>query len=127
MACSRNCSRAFIRSRVACASFRSRFTSSSIVIRYESHGRQRKGVASTFLAERCNDQPVPVFPSVAKHFHLPEGDADIIMVGPGTGIAPLPRLLAGTPRTRRAGAQLALLRRHSEATTTIIMAMSSRR
>jgi sulfite reductase (NADPH) flavoprotein alpha-component len=58
------------------------------VIRYESHGRLRKGVASTFLAERCNDQPVPVFPSVAKHFHLPEGDADIIMVGPGTGIAP---------------------------------------
>jgi sulfite reductase (NADPH) flavoprotein alpha-component len=58
------------------------------VIRYESHGRQRKGVASTFLAERCNDQPVPVFPSVAKHFHLPENDADIIMVGPGTGIAP---------------------------------------
>lgn len=58
------------------------------VIRYESHGRLRKGVASTFLAERCNDQPVPVFPSVAKHFHLPKGDADIIMVGPGTGIAP---------------------------------------
>ena len=58
------------------------------VIRYESHGRLRKGVASTFLAERCNDQPVPVFPSVAKHFHLPEGDVDIIMVGPGTGIAP---------------------------------------
>lgn len=58
------------------------------VIRYESHGRQRKGVASTFLAERCNDHPVPVFPSVAKHFRLPEGDADIIMVGPGTGIAP---------------------------------------
>ena len=58
------------------------------VIRYESHGRPRKGVASTFLAERCHDQPVPVFPSVAKHFHLPEGDADIIMVGPGTGIAP---------------------------------------
>jgi sulfite reductase (NADPH) flavoprotein alpha-component len=33
------------------------------VIRYESHGRLRKGVASTFLAERCNDQPVPVFPA----------------------------------------------------------------
>src|SRR5438034_933399 len=33
-------------------------------------------------------RPDPVFPSVAKHFHLPEGYADIIMVGPGTGIAP---------------------------------------
>lgn len=58
------------------------------VIRYESHGRLRKGVASTFLAERCDSEPVPVFPTVAKHFHLPEADVDIIMVGPGTGIAP---------------------------------------
>jgi sulfite reductase (NADPH) flavoprotein alpha-component len=59
------------------------------VIRYESHGRVRKGVASSFLAERANDVPVPVYPSVAKHFHLPENpDTPIIMVGPGTGVAP---------------------------------------
>jgi sulfite reductase (NADPH) flavoprotein alpha-component len=59
------------------------------VIRYESHGRVRKGVASSFLAERANDAPVPVYPSVAKHFHLPENpDIPIIMVGPGTGVAP---------------------------------------
>src|SRR5919197_5604355 len=59
------------------------------VIRYESHGRVRKGVASSFLAERANDVPVPVFPSIAKHFHLPEdSDIPIIMVGPGTGVAP---------------------------------------
>src|SRR5947209_3768493 len=59
------------------------------VIRYESHGRVRKGVASSFLAERANDVPVPVYPSVAKHFHLPENpDIPIIMVGPGTGVAP---------------------------------------
>lgn len=58
------------------------------VIRYESHGRERKGVCSTFLAERCNGNPVTVFPANAKHFHLPDNDADIIMVGPGTGIAP---------------------------------------
>lgn len=58
------------------------------VIRYESHGRKRKGVASTFLAERREHDPVPVFPTVAKHFHLPENSIDIIMVGPGTGIAP---------------------------------------
>jgi sulfite reductase (NADPH) flavoprotein alpha-component len=58
------------------------------VIRYESHGRERKGVASAFLAERCNDSPVPVYPTVAKHFHLPENNTDIIMVGPGTGVAP---------------------------------------
>ena len=59
------------------------------VIRYESHGRQRKGVASSFLAERAENNAVPVFPTVAKHFHLPEdSNAALIMVGPGTGVAP---------------------------------------
>jgi len=59
------------------------------VIRYESHGRQRKGVCSSFLADRANDVPVPVYPSSAKHFHLPEDlNVPIIMVGPGTGVAP---------------------------------------
>ncbi|PYK34546.1 MAG: sulfite reductase subunit alpha [Verrucomicrobia bacterium] len=59
------------------------------VVRYESHGRLRKGVCSSFLAERADDVPVPVFPSVAKHFHLPEDpNTPIIMIGPGTGVAP---------------------------------------
>src|SRR2546429_2058723 len=59
------------------------------VVRYESNGRLRKGVASSFLAERADDVPVPVFPSVAKHFHLPDDpETPIIMVGPGTGVAP---------------------------------------
>jgi hypothetical protein len=31
------------------------------VVRYESNGRLRKGVASSFLAERADDVPVPVF------------------------------------------------------------------
>src|SRR5437660_2791550 len=58
------------------------------VVLYESNGRLRKGVASSFLAERADDVPVPVFPSVAKHFHLPDNpDTPIIMVGPGTGVA----------------------------------------
>ena len=59
------------------------------VVCYESHGRLRKGVCSSFLAERADDVPVPVFPAAAKHFHLPEDpDTPIIMIGPGTGIAP---------------------------------------
>ena len=59
------------------------------VVRYESHGRLRKGVCSSFLAERADNVAVPVYPCVAKHFHLPEGpDIPLIMVGPGTGVAP---------------------------------------
>jgi sulfite reductase (NADPH) flavoprotein alpha-component len=59
------------------------------VVRYESNGRVRKGVCSSFLAERADDVPVPVYPSSAKHFHLPEDpNTPIIMIGPGTGIAP---------------------------------------
>src|SRR6267378_2666819 len=59
------------------------------VIRYESHGRMRTGVASAFLADRTNDGVVPIYPTVAKHFHLPESsDTAPIMVGPGTGLAP---------------------------------------
>ncbi|MEY2490674.1 MAG: sulfite reductase flavoprotein alpha-component [Verrucomicrobiota bacterium] len=58
------------------------------VVHYESRGRQRKGVCSTFLAERAGSVSVPVFPNTSK-FRLPEdGNAPIIMVGPGTGIAP---------------------------------------
>ena len=59
------------------------------IVVYESHGRIRKGVASTFLAERAQNVPVPVYPTSAKHFHLPDDpNTPIIMVGPGTGIAP---------------------------------------
>jgi sulfite reductase (NADPH) flavoprotein alpha-component len=58
------------------------------VVQYESHGRKRKGVCSTFLAERADKIPVPVFPNASK-FRLPEDhNTPILMVGPGTGIAP---------------------------------------
>ena len=57
-------------------------------VRYQSCGRMRKGVCSTFLADRANSA-VPIFVQVAPHFRLPPGgDTPIIMVGPGTGVAP---------------------------------------
>ena len=59
-------------------------------VRYESHGRPRKGVASTFLADRVGDAEfVKVFVQPSHGFRPPEnGEAPMIMVGPGTGIAP---------------------------------------
>lgn len=59
-------------------------------VRYESHGRNREGVASTYLADRVEgNTSVPMFVHVAKGFRLPEDPGKpIIMVGPGTGIAP---------------------------------------
>lgn len=73
------------------------------VVRYQTNDRQRHGVASTFLADRVAlDVPeVPVFVANS-HFGLPEDDAtDIIMVGPGTGIAPF-RAFVQERSTRRA-------------------------
>ena len=60
------------------------------VVRYNSHGRDRKGVCSSFLADDLPvGQTVDVFVSSNKHFKLPDNpNTPLIMVGPGTGIAP---------------------------------------
>lgn len=59
------------------------------VVHYESLGRQRKGVASNFLADRAEERRVPIYLQPAKDFTVPADDTvPIIMVGPGTGIAP---------------------------------------
>ena len=58
-------------------------------VRYQTHGRTRKGVASNFVAERLKrGGRVRVKLKPNKHFALPAVDKDIIMVGPGTGVAP---------------------------------------
>jgi sulfite reductase (NADPH) flavoprotein alpha-component len=60
-------------------------------VRYENHGREKKGVASCWLADRVvlNQSAVPVFVQTSHGFRLPaDGDRPIIMIGPGTGIAP---------------------------------------
>ncbi len=59
-------------------------------VRYHAHGRQRKGVASTYLPDLVHPgDHVPVFVQPNKNFRLPaDGSTPIIMVGPGTGVAP---------------------------------------
>jgi len=60
-------------------------------VRYHSHGRDRKGVCSTWLADRLDTATdVRGFISPGKGFRLPapEDESPIIMIGPGTGIAP---------------------------------------
>lgn len=59
-------------------------------VRYETHGRQRIGVCSTFLAERAElDAPqLPIYIHSNTNFRPPPDDQKLIMVGPGTGIAP---------------------------------------
>jgi len=60
------------------------------VVRYETLNKQRVGVASTYAVDRVplNEAVLPVF--VAKsHFGLPvRPETDVIMIGPGTGVAP---------------------------------------
>jgi sulfite reductase (NADPH) flavoprotein alpha-component len=60
------------------------------VVRYDAHGRSRKGVCSTYLADGVEEgDKVDVFVTPNKHFKVPANpDAPLIMVGPGTGIAP---------------------------------------
>lgn len=60
------------------------------VVRYETNGRPREGVCSSYLSERArlNEPDVPVFVADS-HFGLPADDnVPVIMVGPGTGVAP---------------------------------------
>ncbi len=59
-------------------------------VRYEKDGVAHRGVASTFLADRLRPgETTGVYVHTAKHFRVPaSGDTPIIMIGPGTGIAP---------------------------------------
>lgn len=60
------------------------------VVRYHSHGRDRLGVCTSYLADRIDDEhPLAVYVDANKNFKLPTDPARaIIMIGPGTGVAP---------------------------------------
>lgn len=73
------------------------------IVRYEVEGRRRKGVCSTFLADRTGGI-VPVFVHRSPAFRLPSDPSlPIIMVGPGTGIAPFRAFLEERKATGATG------------------------
>jgi sulfite reductase (NADPH) flavoprotein alpha-component len=73
-------------------------------VRYRTHNRARKGVASNYVAERLKKGAklrVKLKPN--KHFALPAADRDIIMVGPGTGVAPFRAFVQERQATKAKG------------------------
>ncbi len=75
------------------------------VIRYESHGRERQGLASGHMGDRA---PVgatfPIFLHANAAFRLPDDTtAPVIMIGPGTGIAPFRAFLEERQATGQTG------------------------
>jgi len=61
------------------------------VVRYETHGRTKKGLASGFFADHSQTfvKDIPVYVQESRTFRLPKDNAtNIVMVGPGTGVAP---------------------------------------
>ena len=83
------------------------------VIRYDSHGRNRQGVASGHIGDRAGEgQSMPIFLHSNNNFRLPEdSNAPVIMVGPGNGNRSFPRLPGGAAGDGREGPELAVLRR----------------
>lgn len=70
-------------------------------VHYVHAGRRHGGVASTFLAQRCDTVRVHLRPN--QHFRLPAPDVPIIMIGPGTGVAPFRGFLHERQATSASG------------------------
>ncbi len=75
------------------------------VVRYDSHGRGRQGLASGHLGERAPvSGTMPIFLHANGLFRLPEDTgAPVIMIGPGTGIAPFRAFLEERQATGATG------------------------
>ena len=82
-------------------------------VRWESHGRKRGGVASTYFADhRKAGQSVRIYVKPNRHFRLPtDGDRPIIMIGAGTGVAPYRSFVEERSEVGCQGQELAVLRR----------------
>jgi sulfite reductase (NADPH) flavoprotein alpha-component len=75
------------------------------IVRYDSYGRNRGGICSTYLADRLSADTKPgAFVHTNNAFRLPaDGNVPVIMVGPGTGIAPFRAFLEERKATAAKG------------------------
>ncbi len=75
------------------------------VVRYDAHGRERQGLASGHMGDRAPvGSTFPIFLHANANFRLPEdSSAPVIMVGPGTGIAPFRAFLEERQATGQTG------------------------
>jgi len=75
------------------------------VVRYDAHNRSRKGVCSTYLQDLIEEgDKTSVFVTANKHFKVPANpETPMIMVGPGTGIAPFRAFIEERKATQAKG------------------------
>ena len=75
------------------------------VVRYEAHGRERQGLASGHMGDRAPvGSTFPIFLHANANFRLPvDTSTPVIMIGPGTGVAPFRAFLEERQATGQTG------------------------